>query len=179
MLQERDNQTLQELGNRLIEGAMAGNLQGVRELISHGADINFANMKGVTPLMMAAHWDRVDVVRFLVENGADVRLTEKTSDRGALMYSCLSPDPQPIELILEAGAEVNAKDRSGRTALMMAAINGILSGAELLVKAGANVNAQDEFGLTAWDLAAKRGHKEVVALLSSKGSVAGRGKERP
>lgn len=177
MVQERTDRRLKELGNQLIDEAMWGNLPRVRELISNGANINFANVKGVTPLMVAAHWGRSDVVRFLVENGADVGATEKACGRNALMYSCLSGDPQSTEFILQSGTEVNSRDCDGRTALMIAAINGVVGVIERLVRAGADMSAEDEFGFTALDLAAKRGHEGVVTFLSSRGGVAGGGKK--
>lgn len=157
-----------ELGERLIKEAMLGNLQAVRELISRGADINFANIKGVTPLMVAAHWERLEVVRFLLERRADVQATEKSGGRNALMYSCLSGSPQCVELLLQAGAGIDSKDGSGRTALMMAAMNGVVRVVEPLVRAGADMNVRDEFGLTALDLAVRRDRKEVVAFLASR-----------
>ncbi len=167
-----------ELGERLIEEAMLGNLDGVRELISYGADANFANTKGVTPLMVAAHWDRLEVVRFLLERGVDVEAREKSVGRNALMYSCLSGSPQCVELILEAGAAVNSSDSSGRTALMMAAMNGVVGVVEPLVRAGADMSFRDEFGLTALDLATRRRRKDVVAFLSARGAGEEDGRSR-
>ena len=178
MPRQRTDRRRLELGERLIEEAMLGNLDGVRELISYGADVNFANIKGVTPLMVAAHWDRVDVVRFLLERGVDVEVTEKSVGRNALMYSCLSGSPRCVELILEAGAPVDSRDCSGRTALMMAAMNGIVGVVEPLVRAGADVSVRDEFGLTALDLAARRGRRDVVAFLSAGGAGEEDGKPR-
>jgi ankyrin repeat protein len=171
MMPEKSDLRSQNLGDRLIQEAMLGNLPAVRQLVSDGADIGFANTKGGTPLMMAAYWTRLDVVGFLLGKGADVRPVERDTGRNVLMYACLSGSSESLKLILGAGMDVNATDCYGRTVLMMAAAIGRLGDVELLVNAGANVNARDEFGLTALELAAGQGSKEVVAFLSSKGAV--------
>ncbi len=155
----------------LIQAAMAGELPTVRDLVAEGADIDFTNTKGVTPLMAAAHWGRSAVVSLLLEHDAAVDVTEQSGGRNALMYSCLSGDPQTTEYILKAGADVNSKDCDGRTALMMAAINGEANVVKPLVKAGADVTVRDALGYTALDLALAHKHRAVVEFLSSGASA--------
>jgi ankyrin repeat protein len=166
-----NDRTSQELGERLINEAIAGDLPALRETVAAGGDINFANAKGVTPLMVAAQWGRSHVVRFLLENGADVSAKEKSSGRSALMYSCLSGDILSLEAILEASSDVNARDHDGRTALMLAAINGVTAAIRPLVMAGSDIRARDQFGLTAVHLAYRRGRQEVLEVLASTDAI--------
>lgn len=51
--------------------------------------------------------------------------------------------------LIDAGADVNAKDDNGRTALMRAALLGQDRCVDLLLDAGADINAQDEVGRSA------------------------------
>jgi len=75
-----------------------------------------------------------------------------------------------VELLLAAGADVDAKDEDGWTALHDAAWGGHAAVAELLLAAGADVNAQDNDGWIALHDAARNGHSAVVELLLEAGA---------
>ena len=70
-----------------------------------------------------------------------------------------------VRTLLEAGAEVNARDENGRTALMLAALGGHLETVKSLLDAGANADAKDHDGETAHNLASEQGQNEIVQLL--------------
>ncbi len=167
MFNEKSDFILQELGDSLILEAMAGNLPAVRQLIVRGADINYANINAITPLMAAAQWRRLDVVSFLLDNGAGTTALDASNGRTALMHACLSGSPQCVRLLLKAGVEVNAKDGFSMTALMMAATTGELDMVRCLVHAGADIRSQDEWGYTALDWAAKWKREAIVKYISS------------
>jgi ankyrin repeat protein len=52
-------------------------LEMVKLLIAHGADVNQANFRGATPLMGAAVGRNASVVKYLIEKGADVNARDK------------------------------------------------------------------------------------------------------
>ena len=54
-----------------------GDVEGVRELLAAGADVNARNQHGQTALMLAAHRGHLQVVEALVEAGADLNVTAK------------------------------------------------------------------------------------------------------
>ena len=53
-------------------------LEGVSRLIEAGADINKAENDGWTPLMMAAEFGHGDIVKYLLDSGADVLMQTYT-----------------------------------------------------------------------------------------------------
>ena len=55
-----------------------GNFEAVKGMIEAGADINKKSL-GMTPLMYAARQNRVEIVKLLIANGADLKAK---SDRG-------------------------------------------------------------------------------------------------
>jgi len=75
-----------------------------------------------------------------------------------------------VELLLNVGADINAKDEYGWSTLMSAADNGHKDVIELLVKAGADVNAKTNGGWSALMLAVDNGRKDIVELLKRYGA---------
>lgn len=62
--------------NMMCRMVQTGNYQGVLSLINKGVDINEKSVR-LTPLMYAARHNRVEIVRLLIVNGADLHLTSE------------------------------------------------------------------------------------------------------
>ena len=78
--------------------------------------------------------------------GADIN-TQDENGRTALM---LAKNAETARTLIEAGADVNAKDWYSQTPLRVASMRDYGdSGLAELIKAGADINAQDEYGRTA------------------------------
>ncbi|KAI0023788.1 ankyrin repeat-containing protein [Xylariomycetidae sp. FL0641] len=75
-----------------------------------------------------------------------------------------------VELLLDKGADIGARDESHETALHRATDNGYKEIIGLLLDRGADVNAQHKYRGTALHEAARRGHKEIVELLLDGGA---------
>ncbi|KAH7114765.1 hypothetical protein B0J13DRAFT_488099, partial [Dactylonectria estremocensis] len=76
-----------------------------------------------------------------------------------------------VKLLLEKGAEIEAKDSEhGRTPLSWAAENGHEAIVKLLLEKGADVESKAEYGRTPLWWAAEHGHEAIVKLLLEKGA---------
>ncbi|KAL6887036.1 hypothetical protein GGI43DRAFT_264528 [Trichoderma evansii] len=75
-----------------------------------------------------------------------------------------------VKLLVEKGANIEAKDSDGRTALLWAAEKGHQATVKLLVEKGADIEAKDSDGLTPLSFAAENGHQATVELLVEKGA---------
>jgi ankyrin repeat protein len=75
-----------------------------------------------------------------------------------------------MKLLVDAKADIGARDEVGNTALMNAAYMGQLAATVWLLEHGAEINAKSSKGDTALSYAKARGHTEVVALLTAKGA---------
>ncbi len=72
----------------LFEAALNGDSNSIRTYLSNdGADVNFTNVHGLTPLMVAAGYGHIQSVVLLIENGADVNITVKNSNMTARMIA--------------------------------------------------------------------------------------------
>lgn len=61
-----------ELNKKLLEAIKKSDVQLVQKLVKKGADINFKDKNGSTPLHYAAVYGNMKIVKYLVKNGADV-----------------------------------------------------------------------------------------------------------
>ena len=71
---------------RLLDAALDGNFSGVRSALDAGANVNARNLYHQTPLMIACVSGNLEVVKYLVERGADITLRDENGDT-ALDYS--------------------------------------------------------------------------------------------
>jgi len=76
-----------------------------------------------------------------------------------------------MSILLERGADVNAKSDLGVTALMLASQKGDPSCISVLLDGGADVNANSNIGITALKLASQEGHSSCISLLLDGGAA--------
>ena len=70
----------------LLDAALDGDFSGVRSALDAGANVNVRNSHHQTPLMIACVSGNLEVVKYLVESGADITLRDGDGD-SALEYS--------------------------------------------------------------------------------------------
>ena len=75
-----------------------------------------------------------------------------------------------LEFLLEAGAEIDARDAHGQTSVMLAALDGQAHVVRWLVVHGAALDHTAKYNLSALMLAVIRGHAGVVRELTSAGA---------
>lgn len=163
------------------------------QLIAKGADVNARQTKavddsyrqtpriGATPFWLAAKYVDVDLMRVLLEHGADPSLSTKNNTTplmaaaglDALYLSEDTGSPADtlaaVKLCVESGSDVTAVNDNGDTALHGAARRGVNAVVELLVAGGARLDARNKRDVTPFGVAsgAFRGdvQPETAALL--------------
>ena len=158
----------------------------VELLIENEADVNDKNNTGETPLDWAIKFKRTELADLLRKHGGK---TGKELEGGEPVVEAAQTEPptakapdisihdaiekgniEAVKQHLAAGADVNAKNRSGWTPLHYAAQKGHKEIAKLLIAGGVDVNAKTDQGWIPLHLAALGGYKEIVELLISKGA---------
>ena len=121
---------------------MYGDLATVRRLLDGGADPNVRNDAGATALMWAVN--DLEKTRLLIERGANVNAKSDDGRTPLLIASGLSGGAPVVKLLLDHGADINAKAPSlfgETTPVAEAAYTGDATVFRLLVDRGADLNA--------------------------------------
>jgi ankyrin repeat protein len=156
---------------RLSEAAMQGNSAAVRSLLKEKVDVDAAQGDGTTALHWAAFRDDLEMVKWLLAAGANVKATTREGAITPLFMACTNGNAATIEAMLKAGADANAVNGNGTTALMTAAASGSVDAVKLLLNRGADAKAKEHVhGQTALMFAAALNRHEVVALLMARGA---------
>ena len=137
----------------LLSHVNNGNIREVKDFLDKGGNVNLKDEPGMTPLHHAVNSDwkesHLGMIKLLVERGASVNAIDDTHHTPLHMAS----NATVAGLLIDAGADVNAKtQRTGETPLYAAARNAAqgasksydvyLSLTKLLIAKGADVNAR-------------------------------------
>jgi len=125
---------------------------------------------GSTPLLSAFMLGKKPLAHALVLLGSDVHATNNDDGRTALHYAVWYGWVEIVKLLIEAGADVNAKSNEGDTALHDTVLKNRVEIARMLIKAGADVNAKYNEGNTALHWAARLNNVKIVRILIEAGS---------
>jgi ankyrin repeat protein len=140
-----------------------------RLLLAKGASMTPETPLGATPVTLRALKRGAKVLKVFLDAGLKPNTVEW--NHVLLWHAVSSNNPAAIKVLIEARADVNAKDRYDEaTPLHQAAAQGDLDNVKTLVDAGADTNAVSKRGGTPLDDAVVNGHAEVVTFLLSKGA---------
>lgn len=182
----------------LIQAFFNKNRQLAVELITNGADINTPeSFVGYSPLMLACGDNDEELVKILLDHGADVSIKSKNgltalinaskNNKKKICELLIKSNPNILEkdgpdafvkaaraghieiinYLISKGLNINTKNTVGETALMVAANRGNINLVKELLKLGADINQKDDHGKTALIHAAIGG---VVSFIREEGS---------
>ena len=146
----------------------SGRVDAAKVLLAHGASVNAGeSWRGQTPLMWAAAQRHPEMMRALIEAGADVntRSTVITWERQRtaeprekwlppggltpLLFAAREGCVDCVKVLVSTGADINIIDPESHSALVLALMNGHFDVAGALIESGIDINAADAVGRTA------------------------------
>ena len=160
----------------LLDAARAGDSAGVEAAITAGADINTITTDGweFTALMWAATNGHTDIVKLLLDRGADIDAVYRDGNN-ALTLAATNGHANTVKLLLDRGADIDHVSKYGKTVLIETArfwprSDGNTDTVKLLLDRGADINAVDTSGNTALIFAAEYAPIDTVKLLLKMGA---------
>lgn len=157
-------------GLTVYEASAAGDVARVRELVGRDPAVaDAASPDGYSAIGLAAFFKRRDVVRYLLDAGADPRPASRSGGFTPL-HSAVATDAGPadieiVRMLLDKGADPNARSSSGGTPLHTAAFTGDRASLDALLSHGADPLAKNGQDKTAADIASERGHADIARAL--------------
>ncbi|XP_006813678.1 uncharacterized protein LOC100374409 [Saccoglossus kowalevskii] len=173
------------LDKGLVEETKNGNIKEVAKLLEMGASVDatcyikalfYASENYMSPLMYAASLGYTDILKLLLNKGADPCLCDRF-DVTATHWAAEKGHVQCIKLLLDNGANPSiatkyskpgcytaVPHRGGTTPLHLAARYNNSACIKELIDNGADYNAQDELGMTSLYIASHAGHEEAVLI---------------
>ena len=133
-------------------------VQEVAKILDNGANIKARDGNGLTPLHMAAAWNKIpEVVALLLNRGANIEA--RTKGGSTPLYQAAGFGTVGVVLLLlDRGANIEARNELGHTPLHGAAAGSSSAIVKLLLDRGANGKAQGNDGRTPFHLAEYTGY---------------------
>ncbi|KAJ3280086.1 palmitoyltransferase akr1, partial [Borealophlyctis nickersoniae] len=160
----------------LRQSAGKGHVKVAQVLIEHGAECFPTNEQNVTPLHVAAEGGHSEFVKLMLANLSEENRTmldvgaATVVNRTALHLAAQNGHVNVAELLLEAGAAVDAQDNEKFTPLHTAVEHGHLVLAAMLVTNKANVEAKTEISWTPLLVAVEYHQLEIARFLIRSGA---------
>ena len=152
----------------MIKAAANGDVQKVEECLDQGADVSYKDKKGKTAIGVAVRGNHVSVVRVLLIEG--IKGSNPDSFLGDAQGAAIMGHVEVVREFLDAGIDVNAKNKYGQTLLHVASAEGQTEVVQELVDRGALIDARDSGGSTAVFHASGFGSPKVVKMLMAAGA---------
>ena len=140
----------------LIDACISGSANSkIINLIDNGADINFRNSDGKTPINVAAEKGHTRVVELLIKRGANYTIVDNLN-QSPLTVACRNSKYGAddiidkkwfdiISLLINQGTPLNEYDNLGKTPLLICVDKGDVKSSKLLIERGADIEAPVRF----------------------------------
>ncbi|OJJ15934.1 hypothetical protein BKI52_37075 [marine bacterium AO1-C] len=161
-------------GDKLLRAASKGDIEGMKEQLAQGADINYRS-SGVlaleqTALMKAAKNGHLEAVKFLIAKGADIS-KGNSGNENPITLAAEKNHAEVVLYLIEKGEDVNYQETNyGMTALHHAAKNGNRELAEKLVAKGADMKKLSKLEETPFGVAVFYKNLGVANFFLDKGA---------
>lgn len=164
-----------------FDAVKRGNLAEVKQRLAAGQDIEAKDEAslGQTALGWAAFIGYLDIVELLVEQGADIRATDRADVYNALKSAVMGPNAEVVAYLhqrLRDETDWDAREIDQETLFMVAAVDGRLDTVKYILQFNPDVNIvaineQPKINESPLSGACEGGFHEVAELLIAKGAI--------
>nr|WP_253308677.1 ankyrin repeat domain-containing protein [Rickettsia endosymbiont of Ceutorhynchus assimilis] len=159
--------------NNICLAAQNGDISTVNYLLTKNTDVNTLDHTKQTALHYAARNGHDDIVKLLLDHGANVNVITPDDGWTALHFAARNGYDGIVEVLLKHNADIiNIQTSCGSTALHLAAKNKHIAVIQVLLKKEADININDNNGNTPYSLALiQYYHPEIINLFQLKQQI--------
>ncbi len=151
-----------------IESVSEGRTLAVEQFLNAGFSADSCDKNGVPLLNIAVRNGHEQAAALLIEAGADIEMVSGDRGNTPVMDAAAEGNLSLLSRLIDSGAELDHRSKSGQTALVLAVGRQAEEAALLLINSGADVNIRDDLGMSAAKYAELFKLKGVLALMMEK-----------
>jgi ankyrin repeat protein len=152
----------------LMKAVRNDDAAAVKKLIAQKVNVSELD-NGDAPLVMAAYLGHTEIVRLLLEAGADITAVDPGMKATALHAAAYAGRTEAAKLLIEHGIDIDKQGpKNGYTALHDAIWENNVDTAKVLIEAGANLQLKSHDGETPMQFARSKHRTEIVKLIERK-----------
>ncbi|XP_053489517.1 fibronectin type 3 and ankyrin repeat domains protein 1 isoform X2 [Ictalurus furcatus] len=152
----------------LMMACFAGHLDIVKYLREFGATWQSRDMCGLTPLHWATDGEHLPVIDYMIQDGCELDVMDVSQWTPLMRVSVVTGNAAVASLLIQAGADVNVRDKHGKTPLMVAVLNNHEQLVKLLLDSGADRHVKNDFGSGLAEMAKAFGNQNIIDLLEGR-----------
>ena len=153
----------------LHEAVRYGNVEIAKSLLNSGANVNARDNLGKTPVMLILPKDKTaEIYKLLIAYRADLTQKDMFGDTVLHTASMLNVGENTFRILIDAGADIDARNKEGVTPLAIAVQKNDLETVRLLTAAGADIHTQDTNGNSPLSIALAGSPEMLEAVVNEK-----------
>lgn len=158
-----------KITSALIDASSKRDIDLVKLLIYHGADVNIKSAAKDTPIIKASCHGDIDIVKLLINHGANVNAKNLLAET-AIIFAAKSKNINLIKLLINSGTNIDVKDINGMPVIFYLWFSNKLKFIKYLILQGVNLDMQYKNGATLLMCEVRDGNNKRAKLLISNGA---------
>ncbi|WP_058535689.1 ankyrin repeat domain-containing protein [Legionella saoudiensis] len=158
----------EEQVNLCFLASMRGEAKIVDEAAKNGANVEFTDKNGMTPVMIATLQGHDAVINVLAKHNANLDVVDEESGRTPLHYAIADKYTKVITCLAQHQADLNARDRKMCTPLILAVSRGNVEAVAELIKFGADASQSIAYPLKKFNPTSALSNQRFNTLVKQK-----------
>lgn len=148
----------------------SGYVDQVRDILQNNPDLlNLKDDDAFTPLNRASYKGQTEIVRLLLEKGADAAIGDNENSQ-PIHNAAVAGHVNVLEILLESGVDIDTRDANGNTALIFSLIYSQFETTNWLIDKGADLKISNNDNVNPLSYASLRGRLDILKRIIASGA---------